>query len=312
MTDAAAAAPKAILCRELAIWTVAPSRGAGSANETVEQQDDTSTLIRFEDTTMFANLNSTRRTALLLCAVIGASACSDAATSSAARRPLTLSLTAQSQGAVASRAGLANDITIALGANTLVITKAQLLARRIELAPAGAAACANVAEAGDDNASSEDGCAEVEVGPTLLDIPVDGSTKVSISASVPAGSYRALELRISPISSGNSRSTAFLAAHPEFKNASVRVEGTFNGKAFVFVAAVDARSESVFSTPITVDASNPNVTVAIDLSSWFSDGAGGTLDPSNSANAAQISANISKSFRAFEDDDHDGHDDHQR
>ena len=253
---------------------------------------------------MFATLSSKRRSALLLCALIGAGACSDA-TGSSGRHPLTVSLTTQSQGAVA-------DITIGAGTNSLVITKAQLLARRIELAPASATACSGVEESGDDNANVEDGCAEVEVGPTLLDIPLDGTTKTNITASVPPGSYRALEVRVGPIASGNRSSQAFILAHPEFKNLSVRVEGTFNGKAFVFTSPVDSRIETAFSAPVTVDASNPNVTIAIDLSNWFSDGSGGTLDPSNSANGARISANIAGSFRAFEDNDHDGHDDHHR
>lgn len=263
---------------------------------------------------MFAHPTTLRRSIVIACAALGASACSDATTSSA-RRALTVSLTTKAQGAVANRAaatGALADVTIALGANTLVITKAQVVARRIELAPADAATCAGTAEAGDDNASVNDGCEEVESGPVLLDLPLDASTKTNITASVPPGTYRGLEMRIGPVSSGNRRSVEFLAAHPDFRNASVRVEGTYNGKAFVFMSPVDAHIETLFSAPITVDASSPNVTVAIDLSNWFSDGAGGTLDPSNSANASRISANIASSFHAFEDDDHDGHDDHHR
>jgi hypothetical protein len=78
------------------------------------------------------------------------------------------------------------------------------------------------------------------------------------------------------------------------------------------VSAVDASIETPFSVPVTVDASNPNVTVAIDIVNWFSDGSGGTLDPSNRANASRIAANIKGSFHAFEDDDHDGREDHRR
>lgn len=250
------------------------------------------------------------RATLILLVASGAVACSDATTAHGGRA-LSVSITTQAQGAVASRAPLA-DVTVAIGGSSLVITKAQLVARRIELAPVNASSCAGVAEAGDDDGSVQDGCAEVEVGPTLLDIPLDASTKTNITTSVPAGTYRGLEIRIDPISSGNRSSTAFLAAHPEFKNMSVRVEGTFNGKAFVFMAPVDARIETLFSAPVTVDANNPNVTIAIDIANWFSDGAGGTLDPSNSSNTSRISANIASSLHAFEDDDHDGHDDHAR
>ena len=258
---------------------------------------------------MFAHPTNLRRGLVIACAALGASACTDS-TTSGARRALTVSLTTQSHGVVADRA-LA-DITLAAGANTLVLTKAQLVARRIELAPADAATCGGTAEGGDDDAEVEDGCAEVESGPVLLDLPLDASTKTNITASVPPGTYRGLELRVGPVSSGNRRSVEFLTAHPDFKNVSVRVEGTYNGKAFVFMSPVDARIETLFSAAVTVDASSPNVTVAVDLTNWFSDGAGGTLDPSNSANAPRISANIAGSFHAFEDDDHDGHDDRHR
>ena len=82
---------------------------------------------------MFAHPTTLRRGIIIACAALGASACSDA-TTSGARRPLTVSLTTQAQaGAVADRA--LTDITIATGGNSLVITKAQIVARRIELAP---------------------------------------------------------------------------------------------------------------------------------------------------------------------------------
>ena len=258
---------------------------------------------------MLAHPSTLVRGVVIASAVIGASACSES-TTSGARRALTVSVTTQSQGALADR-GLA-DITIAAGTGTLVITKAQVVARRIELTPADAATCAATGEPGDDKGEVEDGCAEVESGPVLLDLPLDATTKTNISASVAPGTYRGLELRIGPVSGGNGRSVEFLTSHPDFKNASVRVEGTYNGKAFVFMSPVDARIETLFSAPVTIDASNPNVTVAIDLTNWFTDGAGGPLDPSNSANASRISANIASSFHAFEDDDHDGHDDHHR
>ena len=257
---------------------------------------------------MFASLSSNHRLAPLVLALV--SACSDA-TTGGSTHPLTVSITTRAQSSLAYRSSA--DVVITVGASSLVISKAQLVARRIELAPAGATACAGTAEGGDDNGgTSTDGCAEVETGPTLIDIPLDASTKTTLSASVPAGTYRALEMRIGPVSSGNRSATAFLAAHPEFQNVSVRVEGTYNGKAFVFTSPVDASIESAFATAVTVDAASPNVTIAIDIANWFSDGSNGTLDPGDGANAARISANIAQSFHAFEDDNHDGHDDHQR
>ena len=51
-----------------------------------------------------------------------------------------------------------------------------------------------------------------------------------------------------------------------------------------------------------------NLTVNVDASTWFTSG-GSRLDPRSEANRSQIENNIQNSFRAFKDDDHDGHED---
>ena len=258
---------------------------------------------------MFTKFFSIDRMALLALGALGASACSDAATSGSTR-PFTVSVTTASQ--VASQDRASADVTVSVGSGTLVVTKAQLVARKIELAPSNAPGSSCESEADDDGSADGDVCPEVETGPMLVDLPLDAATRTDITAAVPAGTYRAVEIKIDPITSGNRRSQDFLATHPEFQGYSVRIEGTYNGRPFVFRGAVDASLEMAFSTPITIDASNKNVTVAIDIASWFSDGAGGTLDPSSSANAGRIVQNVSRSFRAFEDDDRDGHEDSHR
>ncbi len=52
-----------------------------------------------------------------------------------------------------------------------------------------------------------------------------------------------------------------------------------------------------------------NLTIAVDVASWFVDANGMVLDPRDPAKADAINANIRKSFKAFGDDDHDGIDD---
>ena len=61
---------------------------------------------------MFATLHLTRRSALVVFAIVGVGACSDA-TGSAGHHPLTVSLTTQSQGAVADITVRDNDLVIA-------------------------------------------------------------------------------------------------------------------------------------------------------------------------------------------------------
>jgi len=75
---------------------------------------------------------------------------------------------------------------------------------------------------------------------------------------------------------------------------------TLNGKAVI---------EIKLSTPVTVGPTTSNVTVMVDVASWFKDASGALLDPTNQTNAGAIDRNIRRSFRAFADHDHDGVDD---
>ena len=198
-------------------------------------------------------------------------------------------------------------VQIASGADTLVITKAQLVLSRLELA--------STANAGCDDDDSQPGCAEIERSTVLVDLPVDAGVQTLINASIPAGSYSSLEAKLRvPKSGDDAKAAALLAAHPEFAGGNVRVEGTFRGTPFVYTGTVQGRLETQFSAPLVVatDATSLNVTVHVDLSTWFMNGAS-LIDPSSGnaggANESLISANISRSFRAFRDDGRRGEDD---
>jgi uncharacterized phage protein gp47/JayE len=82
-------------------------------------------------------------------------------------------------------------------------------------------------------------------------------------------------------------------------------DGTIDGASFSFTSAVTA--EQKFEGNVVIgDASN--LTLNVDAASWFTAN-GSRLDPRSESNRAQIENNIQKSFQAFEDDDHDGHQD---
>ena len=102
-----------------------------------------------------------------------------------------------------------------------------------------------------------------------------------------------------------------VAANPNFANASIRVEGTYNGTPFVFTSSMTDVIEMSFSPPVVIDADNQNVTIDVDLSSWFKVN-GQVIDPTT-ANPGQpnenaVRNNIRASLRGFEDDDRNGHD----
>jgi hypothetical protein len=96
---------------------------------------------------------------------------------------------------------------------------------------------------------------------------------------------------------------------------SIRVEGTFNGTTFVYESDLDVEQEFDLADPIVVTdtAAAVNVTVLLNLNQWFRDGSGNLLDPATGntggMNESLIKENIKNSIEAFEDDDHDGHDD---
>ena len=179
---------------------------------------------------------------------------------------------------------------------------------RIELSPSGT--CATTGEADD--------CDELQVGPTLVTLPVDGTTKVVLDALVPTGTYRGLQAELDAVTTNDAElgAAAFLTAHPDLTGVSVKVTGVYTDAGnqthtFTFTSGVDAGIGAAFQPPVTVGATTSNLTVAVDVASWFKDGSGAVIDPTNAANAAAIATNIERSFRVFEDDDRDGVDDHR-
>jgi hypothetical protein len=94
-----------------------------------------------------------------------------------------------------------------------------------------------------------------------------------------------------------------------------RLVGTFDGKPFDVTVPVNTRGELEFSTPLVVaDGAPTSVTINVPVGGWFINSNGALIDPStitsNTTLLARIRSNIIASFRAFEDEDHDGHDDH--
>ena len=258
----------------------------------------------------FSMLSST----ILIAASVAA--CADS-TGPGGTRPVTVSFT--TSGASAASASLAPLALLGStsAADALVITKAQLVLSRIELQKAGAS-CTSTEAAGDNDGDREDECAELELAPTVVDLPVNGTVVSKLQVAVPAGTYSALEAKISPVHLNNEHngkgSAAFLAAHPDLAGVSIRVEGTFNGKAFTFTSPVKAEIETKFNPPLDITTTTPNITVNADLSNWFKTSSGTLIDPATAnaggPNAELVAQNIRRSFKAFRDDDHDGRDDH--
>jgi hypothetical protein len=172
------------------------------------------------------------------------------------------------------------------------------------------------ADGDEGDGDHDEGCPPLKVGPVLVTLPLDGTTTVVLDAFVPAGTYTRLQAKLHAVDADDEGAGDFLAAHPDLEGISVKVVGVFKGADgvghdFTFTSPMNVVSSVNFENPITVGAGTTNLTIDVDVSSWFTDATGAVIDPTNSANQHAIERNIRRSLRAFEDDDHDGDDDHE-
>ena len=217
---------------------------------------------------------------------------------------VSLSLTVPSSGGAASVASPALfDLVYGDGSTTLTLTSVELVLREIELERVDDESCDSEFEGEDDD------CEEFETGPRVFPLPMDGSTDAVLTISdVPQGLYDELEIEVHKVSD-DPEDAALLASRPDLADVSIRVEGDVDGTPCVFTTGVEEEFEFELSPPIDPSAGSVNVTLSVDVESWFKAGDGSILDPSNEANRSQIENNIQQSFEAFEDDDGDGEDD---
>jgi hypothetical protein len=272
--------------------------------------------------------------ATVVVAVAFAEACSDAnGPNGKASANLTLDIATLSATSIAELVGARamapsfdRHVTTPGSAHVLVITRAALSLSRLELSTVDSAACDDDAEdhdgrlvaaeehGSDDGNSADDRCEQLETGPMLVELPVDNSVVSMLSLQIPAGSYAGLEARIHTVQRSDSGGAAFLSAHPEFANASVRVEGTFDGQPFIYTGSNNAKLELRFDPPLAVGSAPTNLTVHVSIDRWFTDRDGALIDPStangNGDNASLVADNIRRSFHAFEDRDRNGDDGH--
>ncbi len=206
--------------------------------------------------------------------------------------------------------GIVADLVVSGTGGSVRITSAQLTLSHIKLASDTACAADAEREHADSNetaadtnetdADNNDGddsdeheCEPIRVDPVQVNLPLDGTTKVILDALVPAGTYLGLRARLERVNVVGVFTDAGGADHT-----------------FTFTSDAGAEVSVDFATPITVGAGTSNLTIDVAVGSWFKDAAGAILDPNNAVNQEAIEHAIRASFHAFEDDNHDGDDDH--
>lgn len=210
------------------------------------------------------------------------------------------------QGATVLAAG--DSTVVALGNDTVIIRSVEMVLRKIELKRIDAVAC--------DSIDGNDDCEEFETGPVLVSLPLGNGTDRVIAVNLPDGTYDKFEATIHQPSASDD--AAFIAAHPDFDGVSIRVTGTYSAGGtrtdFVFTSDLDSEQEIDLDPPLTVTGGAANITLRIDLSTWFL-ATGGTalVDPASAnkggGNEGVVKNNIEQSIDAFHDDNSDGLDD---
>ena len=238
--------------------------------------------------------------------VAGLAACTDGSVGLETGAQVSFNVATHPAGAAPSRPFATPDTIVDAGGNVLVLTKVELVLREIELRRQNDSPCDSL----QGNNDSDD-CEEFETGPFLLDLPLGAGASHQITITTDSGTFEQIEFEIhTPEDDGDARDQAFLAAHPEFADVSVRVTGTFNGVDFVFTSDLNVEQEVEINPPLVVTASSDvEVTLMVDVSTWFLNGAI-VVDPSLALNGGPLEGvvknNIEASFEAFHDDDRDG------
>jgi hypothetical protein len=155
-----------------------------------------------------------------------------------------------------------------LGRDSVIVRQAQLVLKDIQLAPAESGEC-------DPEEADEEPCTPLEPGPVLLDLPLDDTAVHRVTVPAPAGTFVVFHLAI----------------------VSVRVAGTFSRsgarREFVYSSDFNEEQEAGLLPPLIVHPDDTtNLTLRLDLATWFLSAAKTALIDPSTANAGQPNASL--------------------
>ena len=232
--------------------------------------------------------------------LVGCSDPSGSASNRVAFQMATKTTAAVQATAAAQAATLVGTTYFAPNGDQITFETVSIVLHKIELGLTSAPVC-DPAVAGD--------CEELKAGPVTLNLPLGDGAQMEFVVDVPDGSYDKVEFKVAP-----DPATGY----------SIHATGSYTPQGgslsrFDFTSDLDAEQEHEFSAPITIpdpSGGSAGVTLFVDLSKWFANGTGdGFVDPSTAnhqpgTNEGLVKENIKNSLDAFEDENHDGKDDH--
>jgi len=210
-------------------------------------------------------------------------------------------------GSVALRLTAGQGAVVARGRDSILVRRAELVLKEIQLAPKGSGEC-------DAEEKEEEACAPLEMRAVLATLPLDTPTATMTTVRAPVDTYIVFHFAIHRPDS--SQDATFLAAHPEFAGTSIRVQGTYShgGKRrdFVYSSQFTEQQETALMPPLEVAPdSAATVTLRLALATWFLNADKTDLIDPSTANAGQpnqdlVHDNIRTSVAAFAGAGHDG------
>ncbi len=193
--------------------------------------------------------------------------------------------------------------TEAKAAAGLEVTRVRILVNVVKIGYAGGGKSRGHGpddEASDSTASDPTALAdgEASTGPVVVELTKDELTKGAERSfslgELAAGTYGGAEIEIDQLDDGTDASAAELADFAN-ENASVLIDGTFNGTAFH--VAGHFLAEQGTDGEVTIDGAAPvTLDLSIDPTTWFLDDAGEVIDPTDAANHAAIALGICKAL----------------
>lgn len=248
---------------------------------------------------------------LALAALLALQACSESTDTTAKSNVAVSFSTARPSGSL-QRVGIRTaesrllDDTLISGTDTLILTRVRIVLREIELKRIDVTDC--------DDLVDDDSCEEFAFGPELIDLPLNSGFQQVFALDIDEGTFSEIEFDIHKPDDDDPSDLAFIAANPLFADQSIRVEGTFNGSAFIFESDLNVEQELELQPALVVSGSgSTNVTILVDLDAWFRDTSGSVVDPATAnkgePNEGLVKDNIKQSFEAFEDEDRDSKED---
>ena len=235
---------------------------------------------------------------------------------------LSVSLTAGSS-ASANLAGGLSGPSLSLvpvadsSGHTIDIQSVQLVLKKVELKR-------DLADACHDSDEDDDSCEKFRAGATLITLPLGGGLVTPFTETIDPGIYDELRVQIARPATEDADSTSFFATHPDWpRRATIRVKGTYDAgtgaQPFDVYLGVSAKVRHELEPPLVVNdstaVSSVNLTLAVDVSSWFRSRSGELIDPRSISTSpsllALVEQNVRASFRALRDDNKDGDDDNR-